>query len=102
MNSTNIKIIIFISLLIIYLLSSEYIIEKFTTTATTTKATTTCPNYTIPLPTISISSAPEFSSINSLIDRNINIQTLKRNNLNDVNKKYGCVQNNYVNKLKTI
>lgn len=88
MNSTNIKIIIFISLLIIYLLVGEQIIERFGTI-------TTCPNITITKPSILIDSKPEFVKIADIISKNKIINEYKNNNFDNINKKYNCMQSNY-------
>ena len=102
MNSTNFKIIIFISLLIIYLLVSDNIIERFTTTAATTVPVTTinpCPQIPIPVPTVVINSDSLFSDINEFIGRPSLIDNNKRRNLENVRKNLECAQNNYVKRV---
>jgi hypothetical protein len=97
MNSTNFKIIIFISLLIIYLLVSDNIIEGFTTTVTVT--TNPCPTITIPSPTLVINSEPLLSNISEIVNRKNLIENTKTKNLENVNRNIGCVQGNYVGRI---
>jgi hypothetical protein len=106
MNSTNFKIIIFISLLIIYLLVSDNILERFTTTASTTvpitvpiTTTNQCPQITLPVPTVVINSDSLFSDIREFIGRPSLINNNISRNLENVSKNFECAQKNYVKRV---
>lgn len=92
----NIKLIIFISLLIIYLLIGDRILEYFAVTPMCADIAN------VPtLPTIKIDKNQEFS-IDNIISRNASVNSFKQQNLNDVNKKYGCIENNYFSKIRNL
>ena len=94
LSATNIKIIIFISLLIIYLFLSDKILEHFVEPK--------CENITsVTLPHITIDSHSNFSIAN-IISKKDEINRIKRNNLNNVSKKYGCIENNFISKIRNI
>jgi hypothetical protein len=91
MNSTIIKIIIFICLLIIYLLVSDNILERF--------IVSTCPTITLPSPTLVINSESIFSDMREFMNRSNIINDAKSKNLANVNKNFGCVHSNYVGRI---